>query len=84
MLCLFFHPHLRIKSKGSTYMSRHLHIKSKTSAYAIGTCFRFYIQMRIKLYITSTINNLQKKLLSKAIRTVKKRLFSGRYGLYIK
>ena len=41
--CFFFHPHLRIKSKASAYMSRHLYIKSKTSAYSIGTCFRFYM-----------------------------------------
>ena len=26
---VFFHPHFRIKSKASAYMSRHLHIKSK-------------------------------------------------------
>ena len=32
---LFFHPHLRIKSNASAYMSRHLHIKSKTSAYRV-------------------------------------------------
>ena len=44
----FFHPHLRIKSKAFAYMSRHLHIKSKTSAYTIGTCFRFYMQMRVE------------------------------------
>ena len=45
----FFHPHLRIKSKASAYMSRHLHIKSKTSAYTIGTCFRFYMQMPLDI-----------------------------------
>ena len=49
MLCCFFHPHLRIKSKASAYMSRHLHIKSKTSAYTIGTCFRFYMQMPLDI-----------------------------------
>ena len=48
MLCFFFHPHLRIKSKASAYMSRHLHIESKTSAYTIGTCFRFYTPMRVE------------------------------------
>jgi hypothetical protein len=48
MLWFFFHPHLRIKSKASAYMSRHLHIESKTSAYTIGTCFRFYMQMRVE------------------------------------
>ena len=45
----FFHPHLRIKSKASAYMSRHLHIESKTSAYTIGTCFRFYMQMPLDI-----------------------------------
>ena len=46
---VFFHPHLRIKSKASAYMSRHLHIESKTSAYTIGTCFRFYMQMPLDI-----------------------------------
>ena len=49
MLWFFFHPHLLIKSKASVYMSRHLHIESKTSAYTIGTCFRFYMQMPLDI-----------------------------------
>jgi hypothetical protein len=44
-----FHPHLRIKSKASAYMSRHLHIKSKTSAYTIGTCFKLYMQLPLDI-----------------------------------
>ena len=46
---VFFHPHLNIKSKASAYRSRHLHIESKKSAYTIGTCFRFYMQMRLDI-----------------------------------
>ena len=48
MLWVFFHPHLRIKSKASAYMYRHLLHLLYANALDICTCFRFYTQMRVE------------------------------------